>query len=75
MAQRVPMMGNGLDMLMCTARAGVIMLSEILALQRGREDRVRDGVVHMARISVVVLHLRVDMNPRHHEHPQGHPQH
>lgn len=40
---------------------------------RIREDRVCHGMVQMAGIPVVVLHLRVDMNPRHHEHPQGYP--
>jgi hypothetical protein len=48
-------------------------LSGIFALQRGREDGVRDGVVHMARISVVVLYFRVNMDEWYEKHPYGHP--
>lgn len=67
----MPMMTIELNMLMGAVRAGVIMkLCVRLALQRGREHRVHHGAVHVSRISVAVLHFRMDVDPRHDEHPQ-----
>lgn len=34
---------------------------------------MRDSMMRMTGTSVVVLHLRVAMHPREHEHPHGYP--
>jgi len=66
----MPMMTIELNMLMGAAWAEIIDFGRIFALQRGREHRVHHGAVHVSRISVAVLHFRMDVDPRHDEHPQ-----
>lgn len=35
---------------------------------------MHDGMVRMGRIAVIVLDFRVDMDPWHHEQPEGDPE-
>jgi len=64
------MMTIELNVLMGAARTEIIDFGRIFALQRGREYRVHHGAMHVPRISVAVLHFRMDVDPRHDEHPQ-----
>ncbi len=62
------MMGDDVERPLDRGSIGLIMEWKVrFALQRRREHRMRDGVVRMGRIAVVVLDLRMHVDPGHHE--------
>lgn len=71
------MMADKADRLLENTSIGVIMVLLVFlvrfALQRSREHRMCDRMVHMARVAVAVLHLRMHVHPGHHEQPEGNP--
>ena len=70
----MPLMAGEVDRLMDGARIGLLMVWLVrFALQRSREHRMRDRMVHMARIAMTVLDLRMHVDPRHHEQPERDP--
>lgn len=69
------MMAGEVDRLMDGVRIGLIMEWLMgFALQWSREYRMHDRMVLMARATVVVLDLRVDVDPGHHDQPEGDPE-
>src|SRR5262245_11154570 len=67
-------MGASLKVLMRGFRTGRIVDSlRILALEVWREDTMNNTAMNMARISVMMICLRMHMEERNHEHPYGDP--
>ena len=65
MGKRMSVKTIELDMPVRAARAGIIMkLSVRLALQRRGEQRVCHSPVDVSKISVGMLHFRMDVDPR-----------
>lgn len=70
----MPMMADEVDRLPDDTSIGVIIVWLVrFALQRLRKHRMHDCMVHMARVSMAVLHLRMHVHPGHHEQPEGNP--
>ena len=71
----MPMIAGEVNRLMDGARIGLIMEWLVrFALQRSREHRMSDCMVHMARVAMTVLDLRMHVDPGHHEQPEGGPE-
>ncbi len=62
-----------LNMVVRPNRTQFIMFGEVFTGKGGRKYSMCDGMVRVIRFTVIMLDFRVNMDPRHNEHPQRYP--